>query len=226
MNFMSIDMLQEKIGYIFNQHNLLLQALTHKSVGSQHNERLEFLGDAILNYVITSVLYHKFPYVSEGNMSRMRANLVREKTLVMLAREFNLSSYLHVGPGELKTGGRHRSSILANTIEALIGSIFLDSNIKTIEILIVHWYRMRLQQINPFDKQKDPKTRLQEYLQHHHQPLPVYWIKHTVGLAHNQIFSINCQINELDIPIVGSGSSRRRAEQDAAKKILKILHIK
>lgn len=225
MNYMSIDLLQKKLGYFFNQCNLLSRALTHKSAGNQHNERLEFLGDAILNYVITSVLYHKFPYVNEGRMSRMRANLVQENTLVILAREFNLSDYLQLGPGELKTGGCQRASILANTIEALIGGVFLDSNIKIVEMLIINWYKARLEQINPDDKQKDPKTRLQEYLQHRRQPLPVYWIKCIVGSAHDQIFSINCQISELNVPVIGCGASRRKAEQDAAEKVLKMLRV-
>lgn len=225
MNFILMDLLQRKIGYFFNQYDLLSQALTHKSAGNQHNERFEFLGDAILNYVITSVLYHKFPCVNEGGMSRMRANLVQENTLVELAREFDLSDYLQLGPGELKTGGCQRASILANTIEALIGGIFLDSDIKKVEILIFHWYKTRLEQINPEDKQKDPKTRLQEYLQHRHQPLPVYRVKCIAGSAHDQIFSVNCQINELNIPVIGFGSSRRKAEQDAAEKVLKVLKI-
>lgn len=225
MGFTLIDVLQKKIGYIFSQHDLLLQALTHKSAGNQHNERLEFLGDAILNYVITNVLYRKFPYVSEGGMSRIRANLVRENTLVVLAREFELSHYLKLGPGELKTGGCQRASILANTIEALIGGIFLDSDIKTIEMLIIDWYKILLEKINPYDKQKDPKTRLQEYLQHHHQPLPIYRIKCVMGSAHDQIFFINCQIKALTEPVVGYGSSRRKAEQVAAKKTLKILEV-
>ncbi|URJ31234.1 ribonuclease III [Blochmannia endosymbiont of Camponotus sp.] len=220
---MSVDALQKKLGYIFTQNNLLLQALTHRSSSNQHNERLEFLGDAILNYVITNVLYHKFPHISEGDMSRMRANLVRENTLATLAREFNLGEYLQLGQGELKTGGYHRESILANTIEAIIGSIFLDSNIQTIEVLITNWYQVRLDQMNPCDKQKDPKTRLQEYMQHRRLPLPIYWVNQIIGEAHNQIFTINCQINELKQPVIGSGSSRRRAEQDAAGKTLEIL---
>lgn len=225
MNFILAGLLQKKIGYFFNQYNLLLQALTHKSVGNQHNERFEFLGDAVLNYVITSVLYHKFPCVNEGGMSRMRANLVQENTLVALAREFDLSNYLQLGPGELKTGGCQRASILANTIEALIGSVFLDSDIKTVEVLIINWYKTRLEQINPEDKQKDPKTRLQEYLQRRHQPLPIYCVKCIAGSAHDQVFSVNCKIHELDLPVVGCGSSRRKAEQDAAEKVLRVLKI-
>lgn len=222
---MSVDLLQKKIGYIFDQHNLLLQALTHKSAGNQHNERLEFLGDAVLNYVITSVLYNKFVYLNEGKMSRIRAHLVQENTLVVLAKEFDLSNYLHVGPGEIKTGGYKRASILANTMEALIGSIFLDSDIKVIEKLIINWYKDLLKKINPYNKQKDPKTRLQEYLQSRRQPLPIYRIKCIEGSAHDQIFSIHCQINELCTSVVGYGASKRKAEQAAAERVLRVLNI-
>ncbi|URJ32705.1 ribonuclease III [Blochmannia endosymbiont of Camponotus sp.] len=225
MNIMLINTLQEKLGYTFNRYDLLLQALTHRSSSNQHNERLEFLGDAILNYVIANLLYHRFPHISEGDMSRMRANLVRENTLATLAREFNLGDYLQLGQGELKNGGYQRESILANTIEALIGGIFLDSNIQTIEILIIHWYKIRIDHMDPYayDKQKDPKTRLQEYMQHRRLPLPVYWINQIIGEAHNQTFTINCQVSKLTQPIIGCGSSRRRAEQNAAKKILEVL---
>nr|WP_159715552.1 ribonuclease III [Blochmannia endosymbiont of Camponotus nipponensis] len=223
MNIMFVETLQKKLGYIFIRCDLLLQALTHKSSSAQHNERLEFLGDAILNYVITNILYHKFPCITEGGMSRMRASLVRENTLATLAREFDLGNYLKLGQGELKSGGYRRESILANTIEALIGGIFLDSDIQTVEMLIINWYRIRLNQIDPYDKQKDPKTRLQEYMQHRRLPLPVYWVNQIVGEAHNQKFSINCQVSELIQPIIGRGSSRRRAEQNAAEKVLKIL---
>lgn len=222
---MLIHSLQKKIGYIFARHDLLVQALTHRSSSNQHNERLEFLGDAILNYVIAKLLYHKFPHITEGDMSRMRANLVRENTLATLAREFNLGDYLQLGQGELKSGGYQRESILANTIEALIGSIFLDSNIQTIETLIMNWYKIRLDQMDPCadDKQKDPKTRLQEYMQHRRLPLPIYWIDQVIGEAHNQIFTINCQVSKLTQPILGYGSSRRKAEQNAAEKILEVL---
>lgn len=225
MDFMLLDILQKKIGYVFNDCSLLFQALTHRSAGNPHNERLEFLGDSILNYIITSTLYHKFPHVSEGGMSRIRAHLVQENALVELAREFDLSNYLQLGPGEVKTGGCQRASILANAIEALIGGIFLDSDIKMTKILILDWYKDRLTQINSCSSRKDPKTRLQEYLQHHHRPLPVYWVQGIVGSAHNQIFSINCRISELNTPVIGCGSSRRKAEQAAAEKVLKTLKI-
>ncbi len=140
------------------------QALTHRSAISKHNERLEFLGDSILSYVIANALYHRFPRVDEGDMSRMRATLVRGNTLAELAREFELGECLRLGPGELKSGGFRRESILADTVEALIGGVFLDSDIQTVEKLILNWYQTRLDEISPGDKQKDPKTRLQEYL--------------------------------------------------------------
>lgn len=217
MNSIEVNVLQEKLGYCFKQPTLLLQALTHRSFSDQHNERLEFLGDAILNYAIAHLLYHKFNTINEGEMSRIRSNLVCSKTLATLAKVFSLGNYIKLGQGELKSGGYRRESILANTIEALIGSIFLDSNIQTVELIIQHWYEIRLVYSNLQNKQKDPKTRLQEYLQHHRLPLPIYRINNIEGKDHNQIFIINCHITNLNDPIIGSGSSRRKAEQAAAK---------
>ncbi|AKC60689.1 ribonuclease III [Blochmannia endosymbiont of Camponotus (Colobopsis) obliquus] len=223
MDFILINQLQDKLGYIFNQYNLLLQALTHRSASHIHNERLEFLGDSILNYVIANVLYGRFPHVDEGVMSRMRAILVRRNTLAEISREFNVGKCLRLGCGEMKSGGCLRESILADALEALIGSVFLDSNIQTVEKLIILWYNERLEKINLNNKQKDPKTRLQEYLQSLHLPLPVYWIVKVSGESHCQKFTIYCQISKLDYPVIGSGSNRRQAEQDAADKVLKIL---
>lgn len=176
MNPIVINRLQRKLGYTFNHQELLQQALTHRSASSKHNERLEFLGDSILSYVIANALYHRFPRVDEGDMSRMRATLVRGNTLAELAREFELGECLRLGPGELKSGGFRRESILADTVEALIGGVFLDSDIQTVEKLILNWYQTRLDEISPGDKQKDPKTRLQEYLQGRHLPLPTYLV--------------------------------------------------
>lgn len=218
--------LQKKIGYVFKNKNFLKKALTHRSASSNHNERFEFLGDSILNYVITHELYQRFPYVTEGDMSRMRATLVRENTLAEIAKEFNIGKYLLLGPGELKSGGFRRKSILANTIEAIIGSIFLDSNIKIIELLIIAWYKNRLNKISPGDKQKDPKTRLQEYLQSLHLPLPLYIVIHVHGKAHDQKFTINCKVTGIKEPIIYTASSRRKAEQAAAEKVLIKLGIK
>ncbi|RXK33002.1 ribonuclease III [Arsenophonus endosymbiont of Bemisia tabaci Asia II 3] len=218
-----IKQLQRKLGYTFKQIELLKQALTHCSASSSHNERLEFLGDSILSFVIANDLYHRFPKVDEGDMSRMRATLVRGNTLAELAREFDLGECLRLGPGELKSGGFRRKSILADTIEALIGSIFLDSDIQTTEQIVLAWYDTRLIEISPGDKQKDPKTRLQEYLQGRHLPLPSYLVVQVRGEAHDQEFTIHCQVSGINEPVEGVGSSRRKAEQAAAEQALKIL---
>lgn len=220
-----IKQLQRKLGYAFKQIELLKQALTHRSASSGHNERLEFLGDSILSFVIANDLYHRFPKVDEGDMSRMRATLVRGNTLAELAREFDLGECLRLGPGELKSGGFRRESILADTIEALIGSIFLDSDIQTTERIVLAWYDTRLIEISPGDKQKDPKTRLQEYLQGRHLPLPSYLVVRVRGEAHDQEFTIHCQVSGIKEPVEGVGSSRRKAEQVAAEQALKILEL-
>lgn len=220
MNPILINKLQKKLGYTFQQQELLYQALTHRSASSKHNERLEFLGDSILSFVIADALYHQFPKVDEGDMSRMRATLVRGNTLAELAREFELGNCLRLGPGELKSGGFRRESILSDAVEALIGGIYLDSDIQMVKQLILNWYHERLEEIRPGDKQKDPKTRLQEYLQGRHLPLPAYLVVQVEGEAHDQEFTIHCQVSGLDEPIVGIGSSRRKAEQAAAEQAL------
>ncbi|XRX42417.1 MAG: ribonuclease III [Buchnera aphidicola (Eriosoma harunire)] len=220
MDHITINRLQKVIGYTFIQQEILKQALTHRSAHSKHNERLEFLGDSILSFVIANALYHDHPYVDEGDMSRMRATLVRGHTLAELAYEFDLGEYLKLGQGEIKSGGSYRESILANTIEAIIGGIFLDSNIHTIESLILKWYKKRLKKISPGEKQKDPKTRLQEYLQSKRLPLPSYLVMQVYGEAHNQLFTIHCMINGITENLIGIGSSRRKAEQNAAQHAL------
>ena len=220
MNHIVTNKIQEVLGYTFTHKDLLRQALTHRSASSNHNERLEFLGDSILSFVIANALYQHFPSIDEGDMSRMRATLVRGNTLAEIAYEFDLGEYLQLGQGELKSGCFRRESILANTVEALIGSIYLDSNIKTVEELILKWYEKRLEKISPGDTQKDPKTRLQEYLQSKHLSLPTYFIVKVCGEAHNQLFTIHCKISIISEFLIGTGSSRRKAEQDAAKKAL------
>ncbi|WP_225639413.1 ribonuclease III [Candidatus Profftia sp. (ex Adelges kitamiensis)] len=224
MNFIITHKLEKKLGYIFQQQELLLQALTHRSASSQQNERLEFLGDSILSFVIANTLYHRFPCIDEGDMSRMRATLVRGNTLAEIAREFNLGECLRLGPGELKNGGCRRDSILSDTLEAIIGGIFLDSNIKTIELLILNWYKPRLDAIKPGEKQKDSKTRLQEFLQGRHLPLPSYWVVKSYNEAsQEQKFIIHCQVSCLREQVIGIGSNRRQAEQNAAAQALKYL---
>ncbi|MCR3755056.1 MAG: RNase III [Candidatus Westeberhardia cardiocondylae] len=226
MNFKFLDKLQKKIGYFFEEKNFLFLSLTHRSASNLHNERLEFLGDSILNYVIANVLYKRFPSIDEGEMSRMRSILVCRNTLVEIAKRFKLGSYIFLGIGEIRNGGTRRESILANTIEALIGAIFLDSDIKIIERLVIKWYSEHLLEIIPGKNQKDPKTRLQEYLQGNHLPLPVYILMDTKGEKHDQKFFIQCHVTGIKTIIIGSASSRRKAEQIAAEKIINILKIK
>ncbi|MGL4860837.1 MAG: ribonuclease III [Enterobacteriaceae bacterium] len=223
MKSILLDKLQQKLGYQFNQQALLTQALTHRSASGIHNERLEFLGDSILSFVIATALYHRFPNINEGDMSRMRAALVRGNTLADIAREFELGEYLNLGPGELKSGGYRRESILADSVEALIGAIFLDSDIHRVQQLLLEWYQQRLLEIRPGERQKDAKTRLQEYLQGRHLPLPNYNVTEIRGEAHDQEFTIECQVTGLDASFIGVGSSRRKAEQAAAQQAL--LHL-
>ncbi len=224
MNEKLINKFQKNIGYYFKNNNLLCLALTHKSANSQHNERLEFLGDSILSYIITKKIYECFPVLDEGEMSRIRSTLVRGDTLVKMAKKLKLGEFILLGTGELKNGGYYRESILANTIEALIGSIFLDSNIKTVEKIVLYWYKDRFNNISTIEKQKDPKTSLQEYLQERNLPLPEYLVVKVCGKIHSPQFLIHCLIKNFKSPIVGSGYSIRKAEQDAAKEALKILN--
>lgn len=217
------DKLQREIGYQFSSAALLELALTHRSANGTHNERLEFLGDSILSFVIAEDLYHRFPKVDEGDMSRMRATLVRGNTLAEIGREFSLGEVMRLGPGELKSGGFRRDSILADAVEALIGAIFLDSDINRVQEIILQWYQQRLETIEPGVSQKDPKTRLQEHLQGKRKPLPSYTVMRVKGEAHNQEFTVECQISGLERSVIGKGSSRRKAEQAAAELALQKL---
>ncbi|MCL1123102.1 ribonuclease III [Shewanella surugensis] len=210
------------LGYEFTDLTLLDQALTHRSAASKHNERLEFLGDSILSIVISDALYHQFPKAKEGDLSRMRATLVCGKMLAEIALEFKLGDYLKLGPGELKSGGFRRESILADAVEAIIGAVYLDRGIEPCRQLVLNWYQSRLKSIKPVD-QKDPKTLLQEHLQGFKKPLPVYTVVKTVGEAHNQTFTVECMVKGLNEPIVGVASSRRKAEQIAAAQVLELI---
>ncbi|WP_462157569.1 ribonuclease III [Pseudoalteromonas sp. GB56] len=218
----NVTELYDKIGYSFTDQGLLEQALTHRSHKGQHNERLEFLGDSILSFVIANALYHKFPKAREGDLSRMRSTLVRGQTLAEFGVEFNLGEYLRLGPGELKSGGYRRESTLADAVEAIIGAVFLDSNIDTCSELVLTWYASRLESISPGMNQKDPKTLLQEFLQARKLPLPGYTVIDTKGQAHNQTFTVECIVEGME-SIISVGSSRRKAEQKAAEKALKML---
>jgi ribonuclease-3 len=214
--------LEKRIGYTFKNFTLLKQALTHRSALGEHNERLEFLGDSILSFAISTDLYLRFPKVNEGDLSRMRATLVCGKMLAEIGREFQLGDGLILGPGELKSGGYRRDSIIADGVEAIIGAIFLDSDIDTVKALILKWFASRLNTIQPGISQKDPKTRLQEHLQSRKKALPVYEVIEIKGEAHNQRFTMSCSIEGLN-PVQGQGTSRRKAEQSAAEKMLNVL---
>lgn len=218
------EKLEKKIGYSFSDNKLLLQALTHRSMGGAHNERLEFLGDSLLGMFIAEALYVKFPKVTEGDLSRMRATLVCGQTLAELARDFGTGDFLLLGPGELKSGGFRRDSILADSVEAIIAAVYLDSDIKQCETLVLNWYQSRLKAIKPGVSQKDPKTQLQEWLQGRRLPLPTYTVLDVTGQAHNQKFTMSCEVVGFDEQSVGIGTSRRKAEQDAATKALEVIH--
>ena len=222
MKEQELKRLEKRIGYEFSDFSLLKQALTHRSALGLHNERLEFLGDSILSFVISTDLYTRFPKVDEGDLSRMRATLVCGKMLSEVGREFVLSDCLILGPGELKSGGFRRDSIIADGVEAIIGAVFLDSNIDVVNKLVLSWFKSRLNTIQPGIGQKDPKTRLQEHLQSRKQPLPLYEVLDVKGEAHNQQFTMSCEIEGMQ-QVQGKGTSRRKAEQVAAQTMLTAL---
>jgi ribonuclease-3 len=209
--------LYKTLGYKFADRANLTLALTHRSAAKQHNERLEFLGDAVLGMVIAKALFSRFPAHPEGKLTRMRASLVKGDTLAEVAREFELGDLLLLGPGELKSGGFRRDSILADAVEAIIGSIYLEAGLGVCEPLILDWFDSRLAALDPETTPKDDKTRLQEYLQARKAPLPVYEVIEITGKSHDQTFFVECRVTGLSETLLGKGNSRRRAEQKAAK---------
>jgi ribonuclease III len=219
----SLDKLQSRIGYQFTDAKLLTQALTHSSHGAHNNERLEFLGDAILGLAIAHALYDRFPSASEGELSRLRATMVRRDTLADIAREFSLGDSLIMGRGELKSGGFQRGSILADAIEAIIGAMFIDGGLDVTCERVLNWYETRLAALSLDVSQKDAKTRLQEYLQSRKASLPQYVVLKTEGMSHDQVFTVACESELLDQQAVGEGSSRKIAEQLAATAALDLL---
>lgn len=211
------------LGHEFSDRALIEQALTHRSAGGVNNERLEFLGDAILGFVIADELYHRFSSASEGQLSRLRSSLVKGETLADIARQFDLGDYLILGPGELRSGGQSRASILSDGLEAILAAIYLDSGYEATRRVILEVFTPRLENLDLKAQQKDPKTRLQELLQARKIPLPGYDVIETSGTPHDQIFTVRCAISELGLEKTGLGSSRRRAEQDAAQSMLEEL---
>ncbi len=212
--------LQGALGYEFSSPALLQQALTHRSHGSLHNERLEFLGDSVLNCVVAALLFEKFGKIDEGDLSRLRANLVKQQSLYEIAQRLELSPYLRLGEGELKSGGFRRPSILADAVEALFGAIFLDGGFDAARATISKLYKPILVTVDPQTLGKDAKTLLQEYLQSRKIALPTYTVIATRGAAHSQEFEVECLVPKLSIQVNGAGASRRAAEQAAAKRAL------
>ncbi|HDR8903909.1 TPA: ribonuclease III, partial [Burkholderia territorii] len=217
---MPLSQLESRLRYEFRNAELLRQALTHRSHSATHNERLEFLGDSVLNCAVAALLFQRFSKLDEGDLSRVRANLVKQQSLYEIAQALNISEGLRLGEGELRSGGFRRPSILADAFEAIIGAVFLDGGFEAAQGVIKRLYIPILDHIDPRTLGKDAKTLLQEYLQGHKIALPTYTVVATHGAAHNQQFEVECTVPKLDVKVSGSGASRRAAEQAAAKKAL------
>ena len=211
-----------RIGYRFNDLELLRRALTHRSHGAVHNERLEFLGDSVVNCVVALELYGKFPRLSEGDLSRLRANVVNQQSLASVAQRFAFGTELQLGEGELRSGGARRPSMLADAVEAVVGAVFLDGGFEAAHKVVRMLLGAQLDAIDPATSGKDPKTLLQEYLQGRKLPLPRYTVVATKGEAHEQHFQVECVVPELGIRSLGEGASRRSAEQEAARQAYEI----
>ena len=211
------------LGHDFSDPALCLTALTHRSAGARHNERLEFLGDAVLNCAVARLLFEAHPGADEGALSRQRASLVSGETLAKIAAELMFGEHLRLGSGELKTGGFRRASILADALEAMLGAISLDAGFDAAAAVVRRIIMPRLADLPAVSELKDPKTRLQEILQAHGLALPTYALTATVGEAHEQWFTVSCEVAVLKLATTGDGLSRRRAEQLAAERLLALL---
>lgn len=221
-----LSLLSEVFGYQFKDRQLLEASLTHRSLSGTHNERLEFLGDSVLNFVIAEAIYKLYPQAKEGELSRLRANLVQGETLAEIAKEINLGKFLRLGPGEQKSGGAKRLSILADTLEAMVAAIYLDGGMDAAHAAVMRLFEKRLKQKDQLTELKDPKTELQEYLQARKLPVPTYEVTKIEGTDHNQIFNVVCLVAGVELSYQGSGTSRRRAEQQAAAQFLAFLKNK
>nr|WP_305800171.1 ribonuclease III [Thiolapillus sp.] len=212
--------MQRRLGYEFRDESLLLQSLTHRSAGSRNNERLEFLGDAILGFEVAENLCRQHPNASEGELSRARAQLVKRETLAGVARRLELGDYLILGTGELRSGGQTRDSILSDAVEAIIAAVFMDADMEAARALVRRILKDQIARISPEAQPKDSKTQLQEYLQARGKSLPVYEVISVEGSAHEQQFIVECRVESLGLTAQGEGSSRRKAEQLAASRVL------
>ena len=211
---------EQKLGYRFSDADLLDLALTHRSASARNNERLEFLGDAVLGVVIARALFERRPDAGEGTLSKIRSRLVRGETLADIARELDIGAIVRLGSGEIRTGGFQRSSILSNALEALFGAVYLDGGMPEAERVILHLFASRLAELPTEDELMDPKTRLQEWLQARGQRPPLYAVLDVAGAPHAQTFEVVCSIEGMGITVAGHGASRRFAEQDAAARAL------
>lgn len=212
--------LEQRLGYAFRDQTLLTRALTHRSSGADHNERLEFVGDAVLNCVVAAALFRRFPQLPEGDLSRIRANLVNRDCLLLRAQDLGITGLVRLGEGEVRSGGATRPSILSDATEALFGAVFLDGGFEAARAVIEQCYAGAILAVDPAVSGKDPKTRLQEWLQAKGLPLPEYAITAIDGEAHRQSFTVSCKVPALRHDTVGRGASRRIAEQEAARAAL------
>ncbi len=217
--------LSGRLGHSFANPELLDLALTHRSCGSRNNERLEFLGDSILGFTIGEALFHQFPEANEGQLSRLRSQLVRGETLAQIARELQVGDNLILGEGEMKSGGHRRDSILADSVEAMIGAIHMDAGLDACMKCLLAWYETRLSALSIDGVAKDPKTRLQELLQSRRKPLPKYEVVQVEGDAHAQTFTVECRVSVLSKPTRATASSRRSAEKQAAQAALEQISL-
>ena len=225
MKAINLQPLYEIIGYQFTDKKLIVNALTHRSLGLKNNERLEFLGDSVLNFVISEALYDRYPDALEGDLSRLRAYLVKGETLSEIARELSLGNFVQLGQGELRSGGFRRDSILADCVEAMIAAVLLDSDFEACKKVILSIYKTRLDGEIHFDSLKDPKTQLQEKLQSKNVQLPDYTLLKVSGEQHNQIFEVVCSVSSLKLTSIGKSTTRRKAEKNAAKHMLAQLKL-
>jgi len=221
----SLEGLESRLGHQFHRLDFLSQALTHRSHGKINNERLEFLGDAILNFVIADALYQQFPTAHEGQLSRLRAHLVREQTLAEIAREISLGDHLTMGTGELRSGSFNRDSILSDALEAIMGAIYQDSDLDTTREKILDWFSSRIARLSLENLHKDAKSRLQEFLQARQAALPIYVVTEMSGEEHNRMFHVECRCELLEGVTKGQGGNRRVAEQIAATRALELLGV-
>lgn len=219
-----IHILMQKLGYQFTDVALLEAALTHRSMHIINNERLEFLGDSLLNFLIAEKLYRTCQQASEGDLSRLRASLVKGETLAELAQELDLSQYLRVGPGEIRSGGNLRHAMLADAVEAILGAIYLDGGIESCRKCLLQWYDERITQVAMRTPIKDPKTTLQEWLQAKKHNVPIYVILARKGKSHEQTFEVQCHVTAFNLTTQGKGNNRRQAEQEAAQAMLQLLN--